>query len=65
LSRRSRCYFRSIETMNAVLSLFIQAYNKFGEAKLNCRKPVKHRSDTPSKHLHNFRYPSFSSLDFL
>ncbi|MDR1669198.1 MAG: hypothetical protein LBR76_04495, partial [Oscillospiraceae bacterium] len=33
LRRKSRCFFRSLETMNAVLTLFISAYNQFGEAK--------------------------------
>jgi IS1 family transposase len=65
LSRKSRCFFRTYETMRAVLSVFVDAYNKFGEAKLKYRKPVKHRSATPAKHLHKWRYPSFSLLDFL
>ena len=65
LSRRSRCFFRSIESMTAVLSIFIDAYNKFGEAKLKTRKAVIHKSDRPSKHLHKWRYPTFSVLDFL
>ena len=33
LRRKSRCFFRSIETLRAVLSLFIDAYNRFGDAK--------------------------------
>jgi IS1 family transposase len=33
LRRRSRCFFRSSETLKAVLTLFIDAYNRFGEAK--------------------------------
>jgi IS1 family transposase len=34
LARRSRCFCRKIETLEAVLAVFIDAYNKFGEAKL-------------------------------
>jgi len=34
LSRKSRCFFRSYETLKAVLWLFINAYNKFGEWKM-------------------------------
>ena len=34
LRRRSRIFYRTIETFKAVLSVFIDAYNKFGEAKL-------------------------------
>lgn len=33
LRRRSRCFFRSIETLRAVLYVFVHAYNKFGDAK--------------------------------
>jgi IS1 family transposase len=33
LRRRSRCFFRSVETLEAVLTLSIDAYNRFGEAK--------------------------------
>jgi IS1 family transposase len=33
LRRRSRCFSRKLETLEAVLSVFIDAYNKFGEAK--------------------------------
>jgi IS1 family transposase len=63
LSRKSRCFFRTYETLIAVLSVFIDAYNKFGEWKLQHRKPVKHKSD--AKHLHRWRYPAVSIVDFL
>ena len=33
LRRKSRCFFRKLETLKAVLYIFINAYNKFGEAK--------------------------------
>ncbi len=49
--------------MVAVLSVFIDAYNKFGEWKMKNRKPVSHKST--SKHLHKWRYPGVSVLDFL
>jgi hypothetical protein len=65
LARRSRCFFRSKETLKAVLSVFIDAYNKYGEAKLKYRVPVKHKLPNPSKHLHEYRDLSFSLLDFL
>lgn len=63
LARRSRCFYRTIETLEAVLSLFIDAYNKFGERKLQTQKEVIHKSE--AKHLHKYRYPTFSVLDFL
>ena len=65
LARRSRCFFRTMETLDAVLSLFIGAYNKFGEAKLKRLIPVKHKVPLPNQHLHKYRYPTFSVLDFL
>jgi IS1 family transposase len=65
LARRSRCFFRSIETLTAVISVFVNAYNKFGEMNLKYRKPVKHKSNTHAKHLHKFRDVPFSILDFL
>ena len=34
LRRKSRCFFRKLENLKTVLHVFIEAYNKFGEAKL-------------------------------
>ncbi len=65
LARRSRCFYRKIETLNAVVSVFVDAYNKFGEAKLKMRIPTEHKSSNHAKHLHKFRELSFSFLDFL
>lgn len=52
LRRKSRCFFRSLETLSAVLSLFINAYNQFGEAKraFKERHPFFGR-DFPFNHL--------------
>ena len=33
LHRRSKCFFRSIETMNAVFKIFVHAFNKFALTK--------------------------------
>ena len=38
LQRRSRCFFRKAETLEAVLSVFIYAFNRFGAAKRQYRK---------------------------
>jgi len=65
LRRRSRCFFRKMETLRAVLGLFIDAYNKFGEAKRKRRIPVRHKSQSVTGKYHKFRYPCFSVLDFL
>lgn len=63
LARRSRCFFRSKETLEAVLFVFIDAYNKFGEAKQKYHRRVKHTST--AKHLHEYADPPFSVIDFL
>ena len=64
LARRSRCFFRSLETLQAVLSVFIDAYNKYGEAKEKHRVPVIHNASSKG-HLHKFRDPPFAIVDFL
>ena len=38
LSRRNRCFARSLDTLHAVLEVFVEAYNKFGRAKYEFRK---------------------------
>ncbi len=44
LRRRSRCFYRSADTLRAVLSVYINAYNKFGDAKyrFQLKYPLKH-----------------------
>ena len=53
LARRSRCFPRKIETLQAVMDVFAAAYNKFGLAKMNF------------KQRRNSREFPFSLLDFL
>jgi len=65
LARKSRCFCRKIEMLNAVISVFVNAYNKFGEAKLKHRVPTNHVSNNPAKHLHKFCDLPFSVIDFL
>jgi len=65
LARSSRCFFRKLETLEAAIGVFVDAYNAFGEAKLKYRVPVVHKSETPANHLHKFRDPPFSIIDFL
>ena len=65
LARKSMTFFRSQETEYAVMAVFTDAYNKFGEAKLKHQIPVVHKSPNPSKHLHKVRDVPFSILDFL
>ena len=65
LARRSRCFCRKIETLQAVIEVFVDAYNAFGQAKLRRRIPTQHKSPKHAKHLHKFRDPTYSILDFL
>jgi len=53
LARRSRCFARSLETLYAVVAVFVDAYNAFGEAKMRWRA------------LHNKREVPFGLVDFL
>ncbi|MDR1464358.1 MAG: hypothetical protein LBJ11_03540, partial [Oscillospiraceae bacterium] len=55
LRRRSRCFCRKIETLRAVIEVFVDAYNKFGDAKMKFRQG----RDPNSREL------PFSVLDFL
>jgi len=55
LRRRSRCFPRKLETLQAVLYLFAEAYNAFGMAKMNFRQNRNPKS----------RELPFSVLDFL
>jgi IS1 family transposase len=55
LARRSRCFPRKLETLRAVVDVFVEAYNKFGLAKMKFRK----NRDPKSREL------PFSVLDYL
>ena len=53
LKRRSRCFARTLETLQAVVEVFVDAYNRFGLAKYN------HRIHRPTGTL------PFALVDFL
>ena len=38
LARRSRCFARKLETLRAVVEVFVDAYNQFGVAKYHYRQ---------------------------
>lgn len=57
LRRKSRCFFRTMETFKAVLFVFINAYNKFGHAKHFYRlKKGKQVKELPFSHLDFISY---------
>jgi IS1 family transposase len=41
LARRSRCFARKLETLQAVIAVFAEAYNRFGAAKMKWRATHK------------------------
>ncbi len=41
LARRSRCFARKLETLQAVIEVFVEAYNRFGVAKHKYRETRK------------------------
>lgn len=45
LARRNRCFPRKLENLQAVLAVFVWAYNRFGDAKHN------YRSAHPDTHV--------------
>jgi len=53
LARRSRCFPRKLENLQAVLNVFVRAYNRFGAQKARFR----------ARHPHSL--PPFSLIDFL
>ena len=53
LARRSRCFARKVETLRAVMDVFVEAYNQFGIAKHEYRQR-KPKGEVP-----------FSVVDFL
>lgn len=65
LRRRSRCFYRSLETLRAVLSIFVNAYNKFGEAKLKYRRMLLHTHGEISKFWGCYKNPPMSLFDYL
>jgi len=65
LARRVRCFCRRLDTLIAVVSIFVDAYNKFGDDKAKHRVLVIHKSPAPNKRLHKFRDCPLGLVDFL
>jgi hypothetical protein len=65
LTRRSRCFCRKTETLEAVVAVFVDAYIKFGAFKAKYRVPVIHKPTSSSKNLHKYRDPPRGLVDFL
>ncbi len=65
LSRRSRCFCRTLETLEAVVSVFVDAFNRFGSYKYRHRKLANHKPNSSSKKLHRYRECPLGLVDFL
>ena len=52
LARRSRCFPRKLENLQAVLAVFVQAYNRFGRFKMLYRS--RHHSSSVPFSLFDF-----------
>lgn len=63
LSRRMRTFFRSLETLTAVMKVFVCAYNQFGVMKAKYQKPAIHRQTSKSR-LHKYAETPFALIDF-
>jgi hypothetical protein len=46
-----------LKTLEAVLWVFADAYNRFSSYKAKYRVPVVHKSENPSRKLHKYRAP--------
>jgi IS1 family transposase len=53
LARRKRCFYRSIDTLSAVMRVFVAAYNRFGEYKAKHQALAVHKKQSKSR-LHKF-----------
>lgn len=63
-ARRSRCFYRSIETMQAVLAVFVRAFNKFALEKHKVRRLAKHKPTTFSR-VHKWQDVPCALIDFI
>jgi IS1 family transposase len=65
LTRRSRCFCRKIETLEAVVAVFVNAFNRFGSYKAKHIIIVVHKPASTSKKLHKYRDSPLGLVDFL
>ena len=65
LRRRSRIFYRSLDTLRAIFSIFVNAYNKFGEAKYIHRQRLINQYGIGAKLCNYYKDPPMSLFDFL
>lgn len=64
VARRKRCFYRSIDTLIAVVRVFVNAYNRFGAMKAMRQKLATHKASNASR-LHKYADLPFGLIDFL
>ena len=63
VARRSRCFYRKIDTLFAVMVLFVAAYNRFGDYKSKHQVLASHKPTSKSR-LHKFAELPLALIDF-
>jgi hypothetical protein len=63
LARRRKCFYRRIDTLYAVMKLFVYAYNRFGEYKVKYQRLAKHRAKSKSR-LHKYAELPLGLINF-
>jgi hypothetical protein len=54
LARRKRTFYRCIDTLTAILKVFVAAYNKFGDYKVAHQILARHKPPSSSR-LHKYK----------
>ena len=63
-ARRSKCFYRKLDTVIAVMAVFVRAFNKFALKKYHTRKLAVHKPSSMSR-LHKYKDSPFALIDFL
>jgi len=63
-ARRSKCFYRKVETVKAILTVFVSAYNRFGEYKSKHQVLARHKPTSTSR-LHKFADLPLALIDFI
>lgn len=63
-ARCSKCFYRKIETVCAVMAVFVRAFNIFASAKFQTRKLAVHMPTSKSKKLHKYKDSPLALIDF-
>jgi hypothetical protein len=64
VARRSKCFYRRLDTLIAVMKVFVLAYNRFGAYKAKYQKLAKHKPSSKSR-LHKYAELPLGLIDFV